>query len=224
MDRWLENDLTVRLVSLLLAGILWLQVAREIPQTQRAIPGVPVQVRDLPGDIESVGMDPPTITVFVRGGGNRFEGLTRKDFVALISLADARPGRVVYSIDRVTVPKGVTLVGYTPEQVTVSLEAVGEKHMPVKVRVVGRPAEGFTAGDPTASPAEVVARGRGSLLDDAEIAEVAVDVSGANGPWRGKGPVVILDAQGNRLRDVKAAPDTIEVTVPVSPSPGEKTR
>lgn len=223
MDKWLENDLTVRLVSLFLALILWLQVAREIPQTQKAILGVPVQVRDLPADVEPVGIEPAAITVVVRGRGKRFESLGKEDFVALVSLADARPGRVVYTIDRVTVPKGVTLVGYTPEQVMVSLETVGEKQLTVRVRVLGRPAQGFSAGNPTASQAEVVARGRESLLKGATAAEVAVNISGVNEPWRGDSPVVVLDAQGTRLRDVKVAPEAIEVTVPISPSSGTRT-
>lgn len=223
MDKWLENDLTVRLVSLFLAMILWLQVAREIPQTQKAIPGVPVQVRDLPADLEPVGIQPAEITVTVRGRGKRFDTLGKEDFVALISLADARPGRVVYSIDRVTVPTGVTLVGYTPEQVTVSLEAVGEKHLPVKVRVLGRPADGFSAGTPAASPAEVVVRGRSSLLKNAAAAEVAVNISGVDGSWRGERPVVILDARGNRLGGLRVTPEAVDVAIPLSPSTSAKT-
>lgn len=220
MDRWLENDLTVKLVSLLLAVILWLQVAREVPQTQKTIPGVPVQVRDLPPDLEAVGTEPAEVTVVVRGRGRRFESLGKEDFVALVSLAEARPGRVAYSIDRVTVPKGVTLVGFAPEQVAVVVEKVVEKRLPLKVRVLGRPAQGYALGDPAASPAEVTVRGRESLLQTAAAAEVAANVSRADAPWRAELPVVVLDAQGNRLMGIKVTPEVAEVTVPVLPPPG----
>lgn len=213
MDKWLDNDLTVKFVSLFLATILWLQVAREIPPAEKPIAGVPVQVRDLPADLEPVGTDPTTVTVVVRGRGTRFKSLGKDDFVALVSLADARPGRAVYSID-VTVPKGVTLVGRTPEQVTVTLETVREKQLPVKLRVLGRPAQGFYAGTPAVSPAEVVARGRESLLKGA-AAEVAVDISNVDEPWQAERPVVILDAKGNRLKGVRVAPEAVEVVIPI---------
>ena len=115
MDRLLENDLAVKLVSVLLAVILWLQVAREVPETQRSLPGVPVQVRNLPPGLEAVAVSPATVTVVARGRGRSFASLSGEDLVAQVDLSGARAGRAAYPVDRVTVPKGVTLVGFSPE-------------------------------------------------------------------------------------------------------------
>ncbi len=215
MDRLLENDLAVKLVSVLLAVILWLQVAREVPETQRSIPGVPVEVRNLPPGLEAVAVSPATVTVVARGRGRSFVSLTEEDFVAQVDLSGARAGRAAYRVDRVTVPKGVTLVGFSPEEVMVTLEEVAEKEVPVRVRIAGEPAGGFEAGTPAVVPALVVVRGRASLLAALREAGVEVSLAGARETVVVRRPVNLFDARGQPLAGVRVVPEEVSVTVPV---------
>lgn len=215
MDRLLDNDLAAKLVSVLLAVILWLQVARDVPETQRSIPGVPVQVRGLPPGLEAVEISPATVTVVARGRGRFFSDLTEEDFVAQVDLSGARAGRGAYRVDRVTVPKGVTLVGFAPEEVTVTLEPVVEKEVPVRVRLEGEPAGGFEAGKPEVVPATVVVRGRASLVAALGEAEVTVPLAGARETVALRRPVYLFDARGRPLAGARVTPEEVAVSVPV---------
>src|SRR5579875_1491687 len=71
VDRLLENDLVVKIVSVLLAIALWFQVVvgqgASSRDVQRVIPGVAVSWRNLPPDLAVVSVDPKTVTVTVRG-------------------------------------------------------------------------------------------------------------------------------------------------------------
>lgn len=215
MEKLFERDSTVKLVSVLLALILWLQVSREVPEIQKSIAAVPVQVRDLPPGLEAVELSPAAVTVVVRGRGKLLGTLSKDDFVAQVDLGVARPGRVAYRVDRVTVPKGVTLVGFSPEEVFVTIEAVAEKEVPVSVRLQGAPADGFAAGPPEAVPERVVVRGRESVLAGLVSAEVAVPLAGVRETLTVRRPVDLLDARGQPLLGLRATPDLVAVTVPV---------
>lgn len=215
MEKLFERDSTVKLVSVLLALILWLQVSREVPESQKSIAAVPVQVRDLPPGLEAVEISPAAVTVVVRGRGRLLGTLSKDDFVAQVDLGVARPGRAAYRVDRVTVPKGVTLVGFSPEEVFVTLEALAEKEVPVSVRLQGAPAAGFALGPPAAVPERVVVRGRESVLAGLVSAEVAVPVAGVRETLTVRRPVDLLDARGEPLAGLRATPDLVAVTVPV---------
>lgn len=215
MDRLLENDLAVKLVSVLLALILWLQVARAVPETQRSLAGVPVQLRNAPPGLEAVAVSPAVVTVTIRGRGRAFAALTESDLVAQVDLAGARAGRFSYRVDRVTVPRGVTLVGVAPEEVQVTLEAVAEREVPVRLRVTGRPAAGYEAGEATVVPERVLVRGRESLVAAVAAAEVTVSVADAAGTVSGRQAVALRDGQGRPVTGVGVFPAEVAVTVPV---------
>ncbi len=201
---------------MLLALILWLQVSRDLPETQRSIAAVPVQVRDLAPGLEAVEVSPATVTVTVRARGSLLRTLDKEDFVALVDLGVAQPGRAAYRVDRgVTVPRGVTLVGVFPEEVFIMVERVAEKEVPVLIRTAGEAAPGFEAGTPEAVPERVLVRGRESLLSAVGMAEVSVDVAGARETLAVRRPVTLLNERGQPLAGLRVSPEEVTVTVPV---------
>lgn len=218
MDRLLENDLAAKIISVLLAVTLWFQVSGQGYEAQKSVGAVSVRVRNLPPGLEAVALEPDVVTVTVRGPRREVARVTRADFEAGVNLAGARPGRTTYLLDGVSVPPGITLVGFQPAQVTVTVEAVQEQEATVRVRLQGRPAEGYVAGAPSVDPPRVVLRGTSRVLGRVAAVEVPVRVDGLQGDVRERRPVAVLDSQGLPVDGVTVSPQRVTVAVPVSPA------
>lgn len=218
MDKLLDNNLAAKLLSVILAVILWLQVSGDVPQTQRSIRGVPVTVRNIPSNLAVATIEPDTITVFVRGKGRRFASLSREDFEAQVELGGAKAGRFSYVVERVLVPRGVTLVDYSPAEVIVVLQPIVEREFPVQVRLHGTPQSGYRTGTVKVVPERVTVRGPEQALS--QVASVVVDVSinGATTLLETSRAVQVLDSGGRPVGGVTVAPEKVSVAVPVSAS------
>lgn len=217
MDRLLDNDLAAKILSVFLAVILWFQVSGQGYEAQKSVEAVSVRVRNLPDGLAAVALEPDSVTVSVRGPRRDVARLTRADFEAVANLAGARPGRTTYFLDGVSVPPGITLVDFKPSQVTITVEAVQEQELPVRVRVQGQPAEGYTAGMASAEPPRVVLRGTRQALARVAAVEVLIQVDGVRAAVREGRPVAVLDRRGMPVEGVTVSPERVTVTVPVSP-------
>lgn len=215
MDRLLEKDLAAKILSVVLAVVLWLAVAGEVPETQKTVRGVPVRLHNLDQGLEAGIPVPESVTVIVRGHRRRLSSLGREDFTAWVNLKGARPGRLSYAIDSVGMPKGVTLVENSPEDVLVLVEAVVEREAPVRVAVQGSPAEGYRAGVPAAVPGRVVLRGTEAELARVTAVEAAIEITGASQDVESSRPLLALDKDGRPLEKVRVEPDRARVAVPI---------
>ena len=226
MDRWLERDIVVRIVAVVLAVGLWLSVttAERADQVQRSFEGVEVRVSNVPSGAAVAALDPETISVVVRGEARDLNRFSREDFTAWVNLqGPARMGATEYVIDKVSVPRGVTLLEYTPVSVEVLLEEVVEDARAVGVIMNGQPAAGYTTAQPVVTPSEVVLRGPGSLLENITAVWVAVDISDSDSDILQQLPVILVDDQGQPVTGVQTVPQLVEVRVPIREVQGTKT-
>jgi YbbR domain-containing protein len=104
------------------------------------------------------------------------------DISARIDVTGAVEGeRIVHLTgDSIRVPFGVQVVKVNPAIITLNFERTLEKVVPVRPRLLGRPAAGFEVAESTASPADVRVVGPKSRVHDMESAYTEpVSVEGA---------------------------------------------
>jgi YbbR domain-containing protein len=88
---------------------------------------------------------------------------------------------VQLSSDRIEAPQGFRVVKITPSLLTLNLERTLRKTIPVRPRVIGRPAAGFEVAELTSDPAEVTVAGPRSRVQEIESAFTEpVSVEGAS--------------------------------------------
>lgn len=216
MERLLDNDLAAKVLSLVLAFLLWLRVSGEMPPVQKQVTGVPVRVVNVPPGMAVVSVEPEVVTVYVHGRGRALERASRGELAAVVDLRGAPPGRTVYSLENVNLPRGLTLVDVRPSEVVIALEQLGERAVPVVVRVQGRPAPGFSAGSWVAEPREVSARGLRRAVERVRAASAEVSVDGAAGDVEVERPVRAVDGAGQPVPGVEVVPPRVTVRVPVA--------
>jgi YbbR domain-containing protein len=209
----LFRNLALKIVSVVLAALLWLVVAGE-QVVERAL-RIPLEFTNIPAQLELVGEPPTAVDVRVRGSSSALSRLSAGDLAAVIDVRTPRPGQRLYHLtgSDVRAPFGVDVVQVTPSSIAVVFEQSSAKTVPVMPVLEGQPAEGYMVDKITAEPARVEIVGPASALErlDSAVTE-AVSVEGATTTVVDSVTVGPADP-AVRLR----GPQTTQVTVTVVP-------
>ena len=176
----LSGDTALRLASLALAVGLWFVIAGR-QTAERGLP-VPVELRNVPRDLELTGDAVNTVDVRVRASPGLINSLDAGTIRATIDLAGAEEGERIVQLapDQIQAPQGFRVIKITPSLLTLNLERTMRKTIPVRPRVIGRPAPGFEVAEITSEPAEVQVAGPRSRVQEIESAFTEpVSVEGA---------------------------------------------
>ena len=166
----LRGTTALRLASLVLAAGLWFVIAGR--QTAERGVTVPVEFRNMPRDLETTGDAPNTVDVRVRASPGLINSLESGKLLATIDLAGAAEGERIVQLTpgMIQVPYGFRVVKITPSLLTLNLERTERKAVPVRPRVIGRPAPGFEVAEVASDPAEVKVAGPRSRVHEIESA------------------------------------------------------
>lgn len=179
MRLWLENP-ALRLISLGIAVVLWYVIAGE--KTSEMGLSVPVELQNFPLNLELTGDPVNTVEVRLRASPGVMGRLGPGDVAAKIDLAGVLEGeRIVHlTADSIRAPFGVRVVKINPAIVTLNLERTVQKTVPIRPRILGRPAPGHEVADVSADPEQVVIVGPKGRVQDVDSAfSEPVPVEGA---------------------------------------------
>ena len=211
-------NLSLKLLAVLLATVLWLTVAGEhiVERTLR----VPLELRNVPAELEIVGNPPMTVDVRVRGSSALLSRMEPGEVVALLDLDGARAGSRLFHLRAAEVrgPYGVEIAQITPATVPLELEKSGRRSVPVVPAVEGDPAPGYVIGRATALPATVEVVGPERRLRD--LASATTEPVSIAGQRSTVNDVVTIGVSDSALR--LAETQTATVTVEVLPAPVER--
>lgn len=146
------------------------------------------------------------------------DGIKKEEIRVYVVIPDQEVGERLLPV-QVEVPFGVQVVSISPEKVTVDLDVMTEKQVPVRVLVRGEAAPGFTYRDPTVIPEQVTLKGPGRLLDEIIDVQTVVKINGAQSDISQQ---VKVQLATNNDR-VTVTPDTVQVLLPVVTSGPVKT-
>ena len=164
-------------LSLLLAFLLWVLVIAE--EKVEAGFMVPLVFDSIPGSVVIDGPSTASVYVQIRGSKQAVEGILPQQVRAHLDLSDAKPGNeyVQVSPQSIVLPKGITVVGIYPPYL--DLKFLARKPVPVKVRTIGRPADGYVLKSVTALPLQAEIVGPQQRVESIKQVETyPVDVSG----------------------------------------------
>jgi YbbR domain-containing protein len=175
--RWLHalflEDWTLKLLALLITLGLWYAVTTTSAPATIRLRGVQLDFI-LPENIE-VGNEPlDEIDVTLEGSQGKLAEINARSLVARADLVSLKPGdRVVRLSDKnikMDLPEGVHILEIAPRSLTVHLETVVEREVPVVARFEGELPEGFKRLGVEVTPATVRVRGpetHGQAVDKA---------------------------------------------------------
>jgi YbbR domain-containing protein len=179
-QRAVLHNFSLKLTALALAVGLWLAVARD-PVAEVAL-DIPVEVRNLPQELEISSEIVPKAQIRLRGPERLIHQLQTTDVYAAIESKGVRPGERTFDLtpQQIHQPAGLEVVQIVPSQIHLAFDVRLTREVPVQPRVIGSFAEGYHIGQIVADPASVTITGPKGRVEAVESATTEpIDVSGA---------------------------------------------
>ena len=218
MIRFLKDLLirnwALKLLSFVLAVILWLTVIPEEKTYGERTLSVPLETRSIPASMELVEKSVSTVDITVRATNRQLGQLTAADIEAVLDLKKASAAQEDYALDpaMIVVPPDAKAVRVFPSKVHIKLEKADEIEMAVLPSITGKIKDGYVMQSVEIIPAKAKLRGpeskfrptdklRTSTVDvtglsataqfDADLIPPRPDLRILNGPARVKVRIVI---------------------------------
>ncbi|HET6823258.1 MAG TPA: CdaR family protein [Anaerolineales bacterium] len=222
--RLFAKNLRTFFLALALGLSVWLSaVSAADPNEVRAYPR-PIQ-------LEIVGQDPSlvitneipsTVEVTLRAPRSVWESLTaREDAIgATLDLSGLSSGEHTQQIQLTITERPYQLIRMNPTTVTVNLESLISRTLPLVVSLSGQPAAGYQAGDTTRDVTEVSISGPESLVRQVERARVVTSLDGARESMDKALPIELVDKENNIVQGLTINPESVRVNIPISQQGG----
>ncbi|MBZ4647145.1 MAG: hypothetical protein PWR27_1576 [Petroclostridium sp.] len=182
----LNKDITLKIISGLIAVILWLYVVDiQNPETETTLKDIPVNIIGTEAIAESglfiLSDSNQTVSLKVKGRRKTLAGLSEQSFKAVADLRGlSRTGEHSVPIQVEPSIEGVTILEKKPYYATVKLDKMMEIQKTINVITKGEVKEPYVALDPQITPNVVTLRGPSSIISTIGSLRVSVDISGQN--------------------------------------------
>jgi YbbR domain-containing protein len=174
------HNLGLKLIAIALAVGLWLAVARD-PIAEVAIE-IPVEVRDVPQDLEISSEIAPKAQIRLRGPERTIRQLQSSDVYAAIEFNGVKPGERTFDLtaQQVHEPAGLEVVQIVPSQFHLAFDVRLTRPVRVQPRVIGSFVQGYHIGQILSDPSTVTITGPKGRVEAVESATTdPIDISGA---------------------------------------------
>lgn len=182
LRRYVFYNFWLKLLSLAIAVLLWMAVARE-PKAEVAIT-IPIEFQNAPDNLEISSESIPQVQVRERGPSGVVHDLGPAEVHAVIDLRQATPGEHTYdlSANKIRTPRDVETLQVIPSQFRISFDKRATKQVRVQPRVIGSTAPDYRLGQVTVEPETVGIAGPEKRVNaiDSVITD-PVDASGVMG-------------------------------------------
>ena len=221
MRTWqkLAANLSSGLLALFLAIMVWVVAVYEKapPRTDFLPSAIPIQILDLGENLIISNPIPTEVRIRVRALADTWGQLSAQDFEATLDLLGLESGQHDVPVVVTTLLEDVSIEDRQPARITVNLEAIEERQIRVRVRVLDeeRVPLGYTARLPVVSPEEITIRGPKTTVDSVTEATIDVSIADARDTVTKQDAPVLLDASGRRVRGLSVSPEKVTVAVVV---------
>lgn len=223
-----KHDIWLRLLSLLLAFVLWIVVRdMENPSKQTTIHNVSVKLTGAEQLMNQTGLSvieyTGTVDVKVEGPNNEItDSAFRQKVTATVDVSGITDGAGEYALTPQisTGSYNVDSVGTEPSGVRVLVDKVTTVSVPVRVETTGTAADGSRPGTPEPTTTkEVTISGPAAELQEVAYAYGVIDVTGKSSTFTGECSIALYNDAGEPITGthVTSQTDTITVRVPIYP-------
>ncbi len=163
----LFSNFYLKILSVIIAILLWFFVIGE-SKNEMGI-DTSLEFKGIPENVTIVNNIPTAIHVRLKGSSTLLRPLTEKRLLFNIDLSNVKIGENVILLEKKdlkNLPLGVEVIDISPVAITVILDKLIEKRLPVVVKTTGSPPHGYQLSETRIEPENVLARGTKSYLQE----------------------------------------------------------
>jgi len=185
----LFSNFYLKILSVIIAILLWFFVIGK-SKNEMGLDAT-LEFKGIPQNVTIVNNIPTTIHVRLKGSSTLLRPLTEKRPLFTIDLSNVKMGENVILLEKKdlkNIPLGVEVIDISPVTITVILDKLIERHLPVLLKTTGTLPRGYQISETKIEPEKVLARGTKSYLQE-------IDAIFTN-------PVNLNTIKGNATREV----------------------
>lgn len=204
-----KENIFARIICLLIACAMWVYVMTDQnPIVERSVE-VHLQQNNLPNNM-MVFNAPEKILVRVRGSRTQvMADNLDKQISASINLKNITEGQ--QSLPITVTYAGGEVVTVTPKEVSIYVDTVSEKKVPVMTRIVGAVSSDMTIGTSVITPPEVTLRGATHRIDKVNKVVAPIDVTDHTGSFEAESDLVAVSDDGYDIPNMRIIPERVMV-------------
>ena len=203
-----KENLFARIIWLLVACGLWVYVMTDLNPIMERNVEVRLQQMNLPNNM-MVFNAPNKVVVKVRGTRTKVSDNLENKIVASINLKSVTEGQQTVPV-KVSFANG-DVVQVIPSEVSVYVDTVSEKKVPVITRIVGAVSNDMTIGHSVITPAQVTLRGATHRIDKVNKVVAPIDVTDHQGDFQTESELVAVSEDGYDIPNMKIIPERVMV-------------
>ena len=222
MKKWITNNLGLKILALLVSVGLWIIAININDPVSENTYTVNVSLQNA-GVLSSAGKyfevkdNSDRIKVIVRGTRTALSQFNQADIVATADLSKITEDNLV-PIDLSTTKQSDKIEGIRSESqyVKLALEDVRRLQMPIEVKVLNDPQDGYILGSTQTSQNVVIISGPESIINQVESAAVEIDVSGATTDVKISLPIHLYSKEDDIIDTTKVNMSVQEISTTAS--------
>lgn len=177
------NNWGLKLLSLIFAIFLWYFVVGEDKVDTTVY--IPVEIVNLPKELVISNQFKKQLEATVSGPRGLINGINRQRITRTINLAKATPGTIVIRNEPETIqfPRGVTISRIQPTHISLLIDELVEKELPVQAKTTGTPASGHELAGVIFEPPSIKISGPKAVVGREKFLPAKpIDISGLKRP------------------------------------------
>ncbi|HHT65467.1 MAG: YbbR-like domain-containing protein [Caldicoprobacterales bacterium] len=223
-SRFLSNNLSLKIISVIVAIILWLYAVSELnPETTKPIYDVPIEIINMQilndKNLSLVENPEENVTIRIRGLVNDIRKVNTSNLKAILDLSeiDWTGTRLVELDIEGLLPREVRL-DKIPE-IELTINDIIKKDIPVVIDLSGDGGDGYHVHDATVEPSTITIYGARSLVDSVVQGVVQVKLDQDKNTINESHPIKLIDASGNPVesRYLSLRQGSAMVNIPIYP-------
>jgi len=212
--RWLGDNLTSLILSLLLAIVIWISAVTSANPNVDAELTIPLEVLQQSSDIAIVDDLPSSITITVTAPQSIIQQLEESNpLVATINMKDISAGTYRFPIN-IDIPdqiRPIRILGLVPEYLELRVSNLISKTLPISIQVEGEPAIGYQTSGLSWENIAVTITGVENKVQEVVSIVGSIDISDATGSIAQDVSLIPENINGEKVTGVTLSPQSVLV-------------
>ncbi len=213
-----QNGRTLALAFMLSLAVWISAVTAADPDLEQAYPAEPIALIGQSPQLVLTSQSDDTLFLTLRAPQSIWEGPLRQEKAveAWVDLTGLQAGTYTLPVQVRINAHPVRLISQRPQTLTLTLEDLINRSLPLHIAVVGEPAIGYEAGDATAETKIVTVSGPASQVNRVARVQARVNLSGSRESIDQLFALTPLDENNRPINGLSLNPSEVHISLPVT--------